>query len=466
MSNVTEEDAWGRPRESEPTEDDENPGPMSIRQRIRLMGKAALATKAKVVAEGPKQRKIKGLKRHIHFEHYDKIRNINRQTCFNAMLSLVLAIISNEMHWTVTKTIEPSSSSQGEIAEPAFFNTFTEVLKIVVTANVGLIVFGIFRYYTALLDLEKLRGSMLPQDTFYSAGYLTQWLVETTICIIHPLPFVYFIWVKQERQGIITHYGSDDIFTVLMLPRIYLLFRVFRDSWGMNNERNRYVGALCRVDVDSPFITFKALMQEKPITMVPMLYLLVMTILSYAICVFERPLDTQFQDIRNGIWVIFVTMTTVGYGDLFPSTDLGRTVAVMACSAALLILMLLIIGMSAAMAPDAKEYKVFHILKYKRWKSQMQTQAAVVIQSFWRCARMIDRPDQPLVWQTSYVADTKLCFDVRAFRKLRAEEPMEQRDVGTLLWETYKAVGNISDKVDDLKVSMENQPGQEKTARV
>ena len=70
MSEVIEDDAWGRVREQEPTEDDENPAPMSIRQRIRLMGKAALATKAKVVAEGPKQRKIKGLKRHIHYEHY------------------------------------------------------------------------------------------------------------------------------------------------------------------------------------------------------------------------------------------------------------------------------------------------------------------------------------------------------------------------------------------------------------
>ena len=39
-----------------------------------------------------------------------------------------------------------------------------------------------------------------------------------------------------------------------------------------------------------------------------------------------------------------------------------------ACASALLILMLLIIGMQSYMAPDAKEFKVFHILKYKRWK--------------------------------------------------------------------------------------------------
>jgi hypothetical protein len=144
-------------------------------------------------------------------------------------------------------------------------------------------------------------------------------------------------------------------------------------------------------------------------------------------------------------------MTTVGYGDLYPTSDFGRTIAVFACGSALLILMLLIIGMQSFMAPDAKEYKVFHMLKYRRWNGAMKTQAAVVIQSFWRCARMIDRPDEPLVWQSSYAADTHLCFNVRRFRKLRADEPMEQRDIGQLLWETFRGVQELDSKLASIQ---------------
>lgn len=148
-------------------------------------------------------------------------------------------------------------------------------------------------------------------------------------------------------------------------------------------------------------------------------------------------------------------MTTVGYGDLYPSTDLGRFIAILACSSALLILMLLIIGMDKYMAPDAKEYKVFHILKYKRWKAAMKIQASVVIQSFWRCARMIDRPDSPLIWRQSYAADTKLCFEVRRMRALRAAEPMEQRDVGALLWDTYKHTMTLQKKLEGISDNLD-----------
>ena len=94
------EDLWGAPRTAEEGGDAEGEptAAMSMRQRIRLIGKAAMLQKAKDAADKPQRqepvRKIKGLKKHIHSEQYSNIRMINKQTCFNAMLSLLLAIIS------------------------------------------------------------------------------------------------------------------------------------------------------------------------------------------------------------------------------------------------------------------------------------------------------------------------------------------------------------------------------------
>merc|ERR1711970_314163 len=111
------------------------------------MGKASMTQQAKVVpSSAPAQRQVKGLKQHIHTEQYQNIRDINRQTCVNGLLSLVLAVISNEIHWTKTKIIESADPQQGPITEPAFFNLTTDIIKCLVTVNVLLVVLGIYRY--------------------------------------------------------------------------------------------------------------------------------------------------------------------------------------------------------------------------------------------------------------------------------------------------------------------------------
>ena len=50
--------------------------------------------------------------------------------------------------------------------------------------------------------------------------------------------------------------------------------------------------------------------------------------LGYCIFVIEsaRP-DSQFKTVGSGVYWAIVTMTTVGYGDVVPETELGRLLA-------------------------------------------------------------------------------------------------------------------------------------------
>jgi len=94
-----EPDPWGEPRGVDSSAadrfEDEAPTAMSVRQRIRLMGKAAMSQQTKVTPTlAPVQKVAKGLKQHIHTEQYSELRAINKQTCVNGMLSLLLAIVS------------------------------------------------------------------------------------------------------------------------------------------------------------------------------------------------------------------------------------------------------------------------------------------------------------------------------------------------------------------------------------
>ena len=47
------------------------------------------------------------------------------------------------------------------------------------------------------------------------------------------------------------------------------------------------------------------------------------------------------------MWLVMITMTTVGYGDIYPQTHFGRFFAVIACLIGMLLVSYLIVGVNS-----------------------------------------------------------------------------------------------------------------------
>lgn len=94
-----------------------------------------------------------------------------------------------ELHWLTDDTIAPDNPTQGPIGIPTNMDPFRETIKFITCIGSILTVIGVFTYYQRLLTLEKVRGSLLSTDNFYSAGYLPFWLMETVTCALQPIPF-------------------------------------------------------------------------------------------------------------------------------------------------------------------------------------------------------------------------------------------------------------------------------------
>jgi hypothetical protein len=122
------------------------------------------------------------------------------------------------------------------------------------------------------------------------------------------------------------------------------------------------------IEADTIF-AMKALMKERPFLLLTINFLISSTIFAFAVRCAERPYyDTwtasssenkgmlSYQDfsfITNAWWLIVVTMTTVGFGDYFAKTYIGRIVSIIATFYGVFLVSLMVVTMQ-----DAAKYKV------------------------------------------------------------------------------------------------------------
>jgi hypothetical protein len=101
--------------------------------------------------------------------------------------------------------------------------------------------------------------------------------------------------------------------------------------------------------------SIKCIVQDSPFAVI--LFLLVSTICigGFAIRVYERTQDIDadnFSSYDNSIWLVILTLTTVGYGDSDPSTNFGRVVGVLVCLWGMIIVAMIVNTVSSALVLD------------------------------------------------------------------------------------------------------------------
>ena len=182
--------------------------------------------------------------------------------------------------------------------------------------------YEIFIGFLAIISIIDLFILILPGTSLYTKQVLT--IIQAFLTVFFVADFLYrFFTAQSKRYYFFRDWGWADILSCLPNARILRIFRLLKVY--------RLTKKYGRKRIISEIADNRA---QMAIYLVVVLVVLVLQIGGVWVLRFEsQNPDANINNGSDALWWAFVTITTVGYGDRYPTTGSGRLIgiALMVC---------------------------------------------------------------------------------------------------------------------------------------
>ncbi|CAD8210247.1 unnamed protein product [Paramecium pentaurelia] len=259
------------------------------------------------------------------------------------------------------------------------------LLWMILISTIMLLCFTVLRYEQHMNWL-KSRNMISHKDRLWQTDQWQPLLIELTIYLIIPYPFlrgirVYFSTYFQETQS---YYHINEILELFMLSRTVFLFRSLLAQTFWYSNRTQRVCNLYACEGNYMFVA-KSLMRTSPYTAQFIALTSLICIFAQGVRISENPLtrndpnNNNLGKYDNAVWNIIISITTVGYGDFYTRTDLGRFVIFIVCVLGIFVISIMVVTLITSLETSTLESHAITVLERIQLRELMVKSASMVI---------------------------------------------------------------------------------------
>ena len=402
----------------------------------------------------------------------EQLQSIMRTNDIVLLILAFIGIFSNVISSSMYLSSQKVSDAEGKIniqLIPDETNTVFAFRVVTSITTLFLLIF-LIRHYLIRLKFMKFKQKVSISSSLYSTGLLWKMILELIICAIHSPPWLNDVCLTFSSTTGTNHekYRVDvDLFLSSIIPlRVYLLLKYysFYSSWA--DDRAEKICNECNTLGGISF-AIKAELKERPYTMVGILMVLSILIFGFALRNVELGFmqykdKSKFQDwsyAYNGFWCVMITILTVGYGDFYPQTVLGRIIAVVACLWGTFLISLMVVSLTISVEFTSQEQKAYEELKKGELHSELKKKALDLIRYAVRLKNFPEKKEDIFDYDMKMkyikaIDKFKYCLhDFRTTRKFVMSKEHEMSPENIL----YKLNENVSDEMESLICTSNSQ---------
>lgn len=268
------------------------------------------------------------------------------------------------------------------VREISFFMT---ILNLIVSVLMAVI--NIFRKLLSF-KLEILRLQRKENSSFLTRANILRLVATTLMLLACPYPFLNgaqhcYVNTATDKQ---LCYQVNDYLHIAQFYKLYFFTKAFTANTIFASSSSHRICAVYGVKCSNTYV-IKCMMREMPIRFILTMFFFGTIFFGYAYRIVEAPLlavdrSIDLSSYFDCCWLVMLVMTTVGYGDVYPRTLLGRLITFLVVVYGAVVVSLMVNFVTQELQLSLGELKAYAVINRLELKNELREKSAQIINKF------------------------------------------------------------------------------------